>query len=167
MQDCDTYYSIDKILNILKTKTKKSHEIGDDLQNILDNNDTAKKILDLISDKYNISYESSQHIIPDCMALHLLLLTKCYNSLPFVANKLDIDFDIAKEILEHFKHTFTIDDPVLWLENFLKQSESDVLQCEISKKDLLLGRAIVNQAQDTAEERRVKDRNRHPKPEVN
>jgi|GEM_PF-6518929 len=103
---------------------------------------TAKKLVDKL---------------PIDTLIKLILLAEIYNSVTYVADILDIDSELADELLNEFKSTFRLDDLLTWLASLLSQRIGHT-QDEKKKKSLLLTGFSVNQAADTREEAKLKER---------
>lgn len=76
----------------------------------------------------------------------------------YISQKLQIDIDTTKQLLNQLHGTFTIDDPILWLQRLLNQVEKQRIHMQLAKDDLMHGLAPINQPTDTAEERKIKER---------
>ena len=139
-------------------------QIANQISEILGDRE-SKRILELLCLKFGVDYSK---FIQEChelygghasarMLLHIAIL-----SLSFVCGVLQIDEDEASQLLDHFRHTFTIDSPLSWLKAMLHQSEKQRLYVRQAKELLMLGRESVGQPVDTAEERKLKHRRLHP-----
>jgi hypothetical protein len=91
--------------------------------------------------------------------LQILFIHGVIESYALVSQTLDIDPAEAKSALEYLKSIFNLDDPLVWLQNFLKK---DTRYRRMKEKNILLGKESVNQSEDTAEERKLKLRRQVP-----
>ncbi len=128
----------------------------------------STRILELMCQKLNVDYAKLMHTcqqeldtdkpgghikVTARLLLHMLLV-----SISFVCNKLQVDPNTVEQMLIQLRQNFTIDTPLPWLRAFLKQTEHERKhQLEVQEKLLHSGYAV-EQAPDTAEERKVKER---------
>ncbi len=89
---------------------------------------------------------------------YLIYLKNHHCSAEQIAMILELDVEEATKLLEQLRLSFTIDDPLEWLKAYVAKIAKTKLS-KRTKKDQLLGKYALGQAEDTAEERRVKERN--------
>ena len=89
------------------------------------------------------------------LCLSLLQLLACEVAGDYIANVLELNLIQTKQMIEQLRHTFTIDNPVLWLAVWLCNMKIRLLPIK-SRDELLHGLEVVNQPVDTREERRQK-----------
>lgn len=157
MQNPD-FKAYEQMARLLQALENEQEDIATD---ILDETNSPH-IIQLLCNKTDVDlaelYTETQIMtrqqISPRLLLHIIFL-----SLGKVSNELEIDYDETFQILQHLKSTFTIDDPILWLKRFLEQCEQEHLKLREQHHKLMHGLEVVNQPLDTAEERRVKERN--------
>ena len=161
--ECNLYEITDNIEKLLQDiNNTNRNETIEKISKILDQH-TSMEVLHLICKKTNIKYselfktkDKKYSYSKAKLILHLWLLNGCYNSITEIANSLEISANEAQLLLEHLRHTFTIDNPLNWLLSFKSKTLQERNKCEIDRSKLMHGREVVNQARDTGEERRVK-----------
>ncbi|MBT6538799.1 MAG: hypothetical protein HOL58_04850 [Francisellaceae bacterium] len=89
---------------------------------------------------------------------HMLCMWGSSLSDSYMSNVLELDISEVRQLIEHLKQTFTIDDPIRWLQSLAKKYEKQRLESLKNKENLMHGWEMTTQAIDTREERRVKNR---------
>lgn len=97
-----------------------------------------------------------RHFSPRLLLLLLLF------SANYISIKLQIDIDTTTKLLQQLRGTFTIDDPIAWLQRLLTQVEKHRVSMQLAKDDLMHGLDPTNQPLDTAEHRKIKERKLKP-----
>lgn len=156
---------LDKIIGLLHTVNDKNREcVADTIISLLGEAESTR-LLRFFSDKTHFDFEnihiqtnqSIKRILPRLIC-HIVCLLGCYQSPNFISEKLGLDYDEALQILEHLKLTFTVDKPLIWLENFKSQVDKERHFYFKCKESQLHGREVIDAPVDTAEERRLKKR---------
>jgi hypothetical protein len=80
----------------------------------------------------------------------------------YMSLKLQVDLDTTNQLLEQLHGTFTIDDPVQWLQRLLAQVEKQRIHMQLAKDELIHGLDPTDQPTDTAELRKIKERKIKP-----
>lgn len=165
MQNPDdaTFAFIAHLITVLETKDNPDLEhTWRNVNNILGEVE-SRRILQTMCRLLHVDYLA---LMQKCQAITLrrvsprLLLHLSILPVPLVSVKLQIDQYWAAQLLEEFHREFTIDDPIVWLKNFLAITEQQRLRYSKEKDDLLMGRAIIGTPRDTAEYRRTNILNR-------
>lgn len=91
-----------------------------------------------------------------------MLLLMLFFSANYISLKLQIDIDTTTQLLQQLHSTFTIDDPILWLQRLLSQVEKNRLRMQLAKEELMRGLDTTSQPLDTAEDRKLKERKLKP-----
>jgi len=84
-------------------------------------------------------------------------LKKCYSN-SALANQLEIDIEEATYLIEQLKNSYNIDDPIAWIKSFIDQANKNKSHASVKKSELMRGLQAIGQAEDTAEERKLKER---------
>lgn len=87
----------------------------------------------------------------------LMYLRKYYKN-SALAEQLELDIEEANYLIEQLKGSYNIDDPLSWLKGFIAQSNKTRLNSKVKKSELMRGLQAIEQAEDTAEERKLRDR---------
>ena len=163
--DISSYALIAHVVSILEQKDfQDPGVILRNISNLLEEAESTH-LLHLICQKLHVDYLSlmqtcqgiaMKHMAPRVL-LHLMLFPPIY-----ISQKLEIDPQIAVELLNELRRSFTIDDPILWLKRLLSITEKERLRYTNAQQDLIHGLAPVNQPVDTAEERKQRDRRFKP-----
>ena len=77
----------------------------------------------------------------------------------YIAKVMHIHIDDAMKLLDFLQRIFTIDNPILWLERLKACLEKDQHYYQELKEKMMMGREIITQPLDTAEDRRNKNKN--------
>ena len=170
--DRRTYELVENIIEVLELQNSENQEyVKRKLDEILDD-DQAAVVLQVICQRMGINVKqlidkfatSIGHIPPHKLLIHLLFIENCYNSVVFVSKQLDLDPGMAAYLLDQLRHSFTVDDPIVWLKLLLAQTEKALVFRKAEKQKLMSGLAITVQEEDTAEARKLKERRLNPAP---
>lgn len=154
-----------QMISILEQKdSHKPEEVFHSVSSLLSES-VSSQVLHLLCEKTHIDYLSLmqttqgialRHLSPKIL-LHFMLFPPIY-----LAQKLEIDPQIAVELLNELRRSFIIDEPLVWLKRLLSYIEKERAHYAQAKQDLLHGLAVVNQPVDTAEERKIRARKLKP-----
>ena len=104
---------------------------------------------------------SSDHthllLLIEKLLVELMYIRKCYQNFA-LAEQLDLDIEEATYLIEQLKGSYNIDDPLSWIKRFIAQSNKTRLNSKVKNSELMRGLQAIEQAEDTAEERKLRDR---------
>lgn len=154
-----SYEILQELLGYLQQASQEgcdTDEIAYKIQELL-TDAKSEKLFKLICEKGHVDIHKFH---APKLLLHLICLTHCYKSVSFVADKLGLDSREAGELLEHLKHSFTIDDPIDWLNRLHLQSKDEHNYHIEYKNKQTQGHDITSKPPDTSEDRKQKLRRR-------
>lgn len=112
----------------------------------------------LINNCTNVTEIENHAALPRLLCQLLCMWGSCFSD-TYMSKVLELDVIEVQQLIGHLRNTFTIDNPVLWLQGLAAKYEKSRLAPLKNKQDLVHGREVVNQPVDTREERRIRNRN--------
>lgn len=161
LDDSKVYARIDKVVELLEDMDPTNErEVEDKISELLGEAESTR-VFELICLKLNVD---ATELIKQCqirtgapvsprLLLHVLLF-----SISYVSNKLQVDQHTVELLIEELSKSFTVDSPLSWLKDFVNLTAQERKHQERTQEKLMKSGYSVNQATDTAEERRVKTR---------
>ena len=113
----------------------------------------------LLSSCYEKFNQQEKHIDLPKLLCHLLCMWGSCFSDTYMSKVLELDVIEVQQLISHLRSTFTIDNPIMWLQGLAAKYERNRLSPLKCKQDLMHGLDVVNQPVDTREDRRIKNRN--------
>ena len=157
-EDTQAFEIIEKVIFFLR----KLNTENKDLHLLLGEHESLYILKTLCkNNKLNIEQvlqTNDKHEMPNKakLLLHMLFLHDCYESIDYISQKLYIDKSDAQQFVEHFKNTFSIDDPLTWLLNLQQQIKQQRHLHYHNKEKILHGADVSDKPEDTAEYRKLK-----------